>query len=294
MGLFGKGKNKDQHQGDKAGNSSEIIMREITKGLKLVSPFVTEYEPFLRKPWTLKVEFQHSSSKTLPQILKLAKTIEGFSEEQDENGNPVYQVTFGPLGVLDFDKIYSKVKSWKGTLIYINGQIVTRAEVAKWLICYRDKIQYLDSQPLFCWGASTFTANIFGCHRTKIRDTDWNWNSCWYSIGELDDCGIFHVDKQRIVELIIQNLKPYRICPALNPKHLELGMRLIPDTINPREDSRWKYYSLSDGNPIGVIPSTEVLFGEGYTVPMSPQYADLTIMLEHKLKMGEIEVFETD
>ena len=233
MGLFKKGKNPD---------SSEIV--SIANEVTLISPFVTEYEPFLRKPWTLKVEFQYSSSKALPQILKLAKTMPGFSEEQDANGNLVYQVTFGPLGVLEFDKIYSKVKSWKGTLIYINGQIVTRAEVAKWLLCYRDKIRYLDSQPLFCWGASTFTANIFGCHRTKIRDTDWGWNSCWYSIGELDDHGIFHVDKQRIVELVIQNLKPYRICPALNPKHMELGMRLIPDTINPCKDSRWKYYSL--------------------------------------------------
>ena len=283
MGLFRKGKNPD---------SSEIV--SIANEVTLISPFVTEYEPFLRKPWTLKVEFQYSSSKALPQILKLAKTMPGFSEEQDANGNLVYQVTFGPLGVLEFDKIYSKVKSWKGTLIYINGQIVTRAEVAKWLLCYRDKIRYLDSQPLFCWGASTFTANIFGCHRTKIRDTDWNWNSCWYSIGELDDNNIFHVDKQRIVKLIIQNLKPYRICPALNPKYMELGMRLIPDTIDPRKDSRWKHYSLSDGNPIGVIPNTEVLFGEGYTVPMSPQYADLTTMLEHKLKMGEIEVFITE
>lgn len=294
MGLFGKGKNKDQHQGDKAGNSSEIITREITKGLKLVSPFVTEYEPFLRRPWTLKLEFQYSSSKALPQILKVAKTLKGFSEEQDENGTPVYQVVFGPLDVLDFDKIYVKVKNWKGTLIYINEQIVTKSEVAKWFICYRDKIKFLESQPLFCWGASTFTANIFGCHRTKIRDTDWNWNSCWYSIGELDNRGIFHIDKQRIVELMIQNLKPYHICPALNPKYLELGMRLIPDIINPRKDPRWNYHALSDGDPIGVIPATNLTINDVYTVPMSPQYADLMTMLEHRLKMGEIDVFEVD
>ena len=71
-------------------------------------------------------------------------------------------------------------------------------------------------------------------------------------------------------------------------------MRLIPNTINPREDSRWKYYSLSDGTSIGVIPNTELLFGEGCSVPMSPQYADLTNILEHKLKMGDIKVFEID
>ena len=72
MGLFRKRKKPD---------SSEIV--SIANEVTLISPFVTEYEPFLRKPWTLKVEFQYSSSKALPQILKLAKTMPGFSEEQD-------------------------------------------------------------------------------------------------------------------------------------------------------------------------------------------------------------------
>ena len=71
-------------------------------------------------------------------------------------------------------------------------------------------------------------------------------------------------------------------------------MRLNPDIINPRKDPRWNYHALSDGDPIGVIPATNLTINDVYTVPMSPQYADLMTMLEHRLKMGEIDVFEVD
>ena len=255
---------------------------------ELIAPFVSAFQMFLRRPWSLKVEFIESSSKALPQLLKLAKTMRGFSEDKDENGNALYQVTFEPLEIRDFERLYKSIKSWKGTLIHINDEIVSQKDVSKWLICYRDKVAFLKSNPLFCWGASTFTANIFGCHRTKVRDSDWSWNGCWYSIGELDKTGIFHTDKKRIVALIIDNLQPYYICPALNPVHIMLGLKIIPDIIDPRKDERWEYVTLSGGKPIGVKPATTITFGQGYTVPMSPQFRDLITLLEHKLKMGTI------
>lgn len=303
MGLFDKLKKKEKVISVEIVASGELPYPEATPVKtaedELMLPFIEAYGNFLRRPWLLALEFPHSSSRALSQIRKLAETMRGFTETQNSEGYPLYQVSFRPLEIGDFEQLYKKVKNWKGTLLYVNGEIVSQADVSKWIICYRDKVKYLESQPLFCWGASTFTNNIFGCHRTKIRDSDWNWNQCWYSIGELDNEGTFHIDKRRIVSLIRDNIRPYCICPALNPAHLALGLKIIPDTINARKDKIWEYVQLSDGSPVGVRPIRRghVVYGTKHFdavmhgVPNTPQFDDLMSLLEHKLRMGAIEIF---
>ena len=290
MRFFKRGKEKEKAV------SAELVISDTsprailspanTPEDELVEPFVSAYESFLQRPWTLTLEFSPSSSKAFPQILKLAKSMEGFTETQDDEGQSLYHVSFEPLGIADFEQLYKKVKTWKGILVYVNDQMVSQSDVSKWLICYRDKVACLKSQPLFCWGASTFTSNIFGCHRTKIRDSGWNWNQCWYSIGELNNEGAFHIDKKRIVALLIDNLQSYHICPALNPAHLMFGLKIIPDIINPRKDKLWEYITLSDGKPIGVQPVRR-----GELMQNTPQFDDLMVLLAHKLQTGTIEIF---
>jgi hypothetical protein len=290
MGLFKRGKGKGKAV------SAEVVISDTSPQVtlsptktpedELVEPFVSAYASFLQRPWTLTLEFSHSSSKAFPQVLKLAKRMEGFTETQDDEGQPLYRVSFKPLEIANFEQLYKKVKTWKGILTYVNDKMVSQSDVSKWLICYRDKIACLSSQPLFCWGASTFTSNIFGCHRTKIRDSGWNWNQCWYSIGELDNEGAFHIDKKRIVALMIDNLQPYYICPALNPVHLMFGLKVIPDIINPHKDKLWEYITLSDGKPIGVQP-----IRRGELMQNTPQFDDLMALLAHGLQMGTIEIF---
>jgi len=219
-------------------------------------------------------------------VLELTKNLKQFSEAQDANDAPLYEASFGSLDITDFDVIYQKVKTWAGTQVYVNDEVIPLSDVSKWLICYRDKIKFLKSQPLFCWGASSFTANIFGCHRTKIRDAGWSWNNCWFSLGELDNSGTFHVDKNRIVALITDNLKPYYICPSLNPTFLMAGLKIIPDTINPRSDTNWEYWT-SNGEIIGIMPKS---FGSSISisVPETPQYTELMAFLERKLRTGSL------
>jgi len=290
MSLFKRGKKKEEVI------SAEVVISDTSPQVisslaktpedELVEPFVSAYASFLQRPWTLTLEFSRTSSKAFPQILKLAKNMEGFIEIQDVEGQPLYRVSFEPLEIANFEQLYKKVKTWKGILIYVNDKMVPQADVSRWLICYRDKIKYLKSQPLFCWGASTFTNNIFGCHRTKIRDSGWNWNQCWYSIGELDGKGVFHIDKRRIVALMIDNLQHYHICPALNPAHLMFGLKFMPDTINPRKDKLWEYVTLSDEKPIGVSP-----IRSGDLMQNTPQFDDLMVFLAHGLQMGTVKIF---
>lgn len=108
------------------------------------------------------------------------------------------------------------------------------------LMCFRDKVKDKVTNPLFCYGASPFTFNIFGCHRTMLRDGVIASQKCWYHIGRFDKNGIFHVDKAAIKALLLKNVYQYKICPALAASNLKRGFELIPDTIDPTIDKNWE------------------------------------------------------
>ena len=130
MGLFKRGKGKGK------AISAEVVISDTSPQVtlsptktpedELVEPFVSAYASFLQRPWTLTLEFLHSSSKAFPQVLKLAKRMEGFTETQDDEGQPLYHVSFNPLEIANFEQLYKKVKTWKGILTYVNDKMVSQ------------------------------------------------------------------------------------------------------------------------------------------------------------------------
>jgi hypothetical protein len=138
-----------------------------------------------------------TKSSSFSQILKQANQYPGF-DEREEDGKKIYSINFFPNEILDFDNIYKKIKTWKSVIVYINNQIIDLADINKWLRCYRDKRKCQLSNPLFCYGASPFTFNLFGCHRAMIRDAYPESTDNWYEFGEMRKDGTFTIDKETV------------------------------------------------------------------------------------------------
>ena len=144
-------------------------------------------------------------------------------------------------------------------------------------MCFRDKVKDKDINPLFCYGASPFTFNIFGCHRTMLRDGVIASQKCWYHIGRFDKNDLFHVDKAAIKALLLKNVYHYKICPALIARNLKRGFELIPDTIDPRRDKNWEIQTDYNGVKY-LIPTLQYKEYSGPTITerVGDKYVTLT------------------
>lgn len=99
--------------------------------------------------------------------------------------------------------------------------------------CYGDKIR--SGNPEFCFGASEFTTKPFGCHRFQIS----SYNNPWWSFGEHDNRGIWHVDKEAILTRINNYSEPYQLCSAFSMENILKELDNLPQTINPKRDPNW-------------------------------------------------------
>jgi len=237
--------------------------------------------PFADLPWQITLEFGQTSSSALESILAQARRSSAVEELISESGKTIYCVTFSVEQVPAFEEVYKKVKGWKTTQVKVNGEPIPLRDINGWLRCYRDKLHFLHSNPLFCWGASPFTFNVFGCHRTMIRDAHPEWTDNWYEFVSIHPDGTCIIDKSVLAAKIVENVLPYRFCPALRLELLALGFSIIPESINPNVDPDWEYVYLSDRHtPIGVKPKLTELVLDMKTGALSTSRGQINVTRE--------------
>ncbi len=257
--------------------------------------------------WTISVEFRQSSSTIFREVILRVQQFPTFEQVITESGQTTYRVTFSASQIKEFESIYSLVKQWKLTEVKVSGRSIPLPDVNKWLRCFRDKAACLRSNPLFCWGASSMTFNLFGCHRTMIRDAHPEWTDNWYEFASMRQDGVCLINKAMIAAKIAENLQSYNFCPALNMDFVTLGFSLIPDEVNPRRDRDWEYVYLADRRtPGGVRPRlTEIVLdtttgtistltgkmnismGLCTTITVTPQFANLYLKLQSYFGMQQ-------
>lgn len=205
--------------------------------------------PKPKTEWSLRLEFGKSSSRDYSVVIRYANKWPKYTKETVSEKQEIHKLIFSENEILEFEKIYEKIKDWKTTKIFINEEYIEQKVLNGWLICYRDKLKDLKSNPWFCYGASGFTENIFGCHRAMFRERD---SETWHEVGALQKDGAFGIDKKQLLTRIIGNLQPYKFCPALAVASIRKAFELIPDIIDPRVDKLWEYQ---------VIPETRTIVG---------------------------------
>jgi len=230
-------------------------------------------------PWVLTACFGSSRSNIFPQVLSSVQIHPSFRQSKGPNNEVIYEVDFLPEDILNFEQLWTRIKDWKSTVTKIRGELIDRNTISKWLICYRDKLREIKTNPLFCFGASPFTYNLFGCHRSMIRDGAGAMGVCWYHMGKFDSSGSFHVDREVIAAKVRQEIYPYRICPALDVEKVKRGLMLLPDTITPGKDAGWTIENHYTGLP-RVAPSVQyrVIGDSPFTVSSGQFKIDMRIV----------------
>ena len=206
---------------------SNIVSNESTNITKSNNTKIEE--------WNISISFGKSSSSNYERAIFLAKESSNYYES-GEGKNIVHQATYSANSdsYLAFIKLYQLVGSWKSCFIFINGEITDKKIIGKLNYCYGDKCR--SGNDKFCYGASEYTLNPFGCHRLQIS----NSNTPWWSIGYLDSYGIWHVDKKTILEKINQHYIPYKNCPSFSYDKVIQILNQLPDTINVAKDNNWE------------------------------------------------------
>lgn len=191
--------------------------------------------------WHITISFGKSSSPNYLKAVALAKAAPQHIESRDEKGNLIHQAVFGPKPneYLSMVALYELVEAWKSTFVFINGNLVDRKVLGQINYCYGDKCR--SGKRDFCFGASPFTENPFGCHRIRLHSYARGTTTPWYSYGFLDSSGVFHVDKLAVAAIIAERLMPYVQCPGLDITGVAERWAALPDTIDPRRDPGWVY-----------------------------------------------------
>ncbi|MCQ4925314.1 hypothetical protein NE686_19575 [Tissierella carlieri] len=215
--------------------------------------------------WYVSISFGESTSKNYSQVVALAKLAPQYIENIIEN-KIIHQAIFSdkPNEYLQFIKLYESVSNWKSCYVVINGIMVDRKVIGNLNYCYGDKCRSGKSD--FCYGASDYTSNPFGCHRAQMHA----YNDPWYSYGIIDTKRIFHIDKNSIKNELTSRLNPYRLCPALDIGSILENVDKLPDTINPKINKDWEYTTImKNGTPSeGVQPTLEAR-GLAYTITLN-------------------------
>jgi len=179
--------------------------------------------------WSISVSFGHSASKNMGRALHLAREAQQF-EEYEFEGQMVYQAWYNatPSSFLSFIRLYEIVESWKSTACMIYGQLVDRKIIGGIKYCYGDKCR--NGRDDFCFGASQFTANPFGCHRLQIS----TYNNPWWTFGVWQG-DTFLVDKNALRSRIDQYSTAYRVCPDFMYDDVIRRLDALPNRLTKRE-----------------------------------------------------------
>lgn len=153
----------------------------------------------------------------------------------------IYQCFFSssPEDFLAYLQLYEIIKSWKTTSIILNGQLMDKKIMAPIHYCYGDKCRYRKKD--FCFGASEYSKNPFGCHRLSIEA----YRNPWYSFGYRDG-NRFVIDKQLLRKTIEENSTIYQLCPAFDLQKILQRLDALPSVLTLHEIEKMDpvfYYS---------------------------------------------------
>lgn len=121
----------------------------------------------------------------------------------------------------------------------VNGKFVDKRTISKINRCYGDKCRCCKKN--FCFGASEYSNNPFGCHRLQIEAT----RRPWYSFGHQEG-HLFIIDKQSLKDTILENSIEYQICPSFDLKSILEHLDNLPNVLTLNQIEKmdpYFYYS---------------------------------------------------
>lgn len=230
--------------------------------------FILENDWFTNRNWHISVAFSKSRSKNFDTALTLAKAAPLYNE-YNINDKPIYQAFYSenPDDFKKYLKLYELVQNWKSSHVMINGVLIDRKPLGKINYCYGDKCRIGSSD--FCFGASNFTENIFGCHRAMMHES----NDPWYSFGNFNEKEqLYYINKEEIEKELRHRLDHYKYCPSLDIEFSVNQIKKLPEYIDPINDENWELFTLmKNGLPHRIVRPVNNILTESIniTIPVN-------------------------
>lgn len=199
------------------GNNKDIILKDKNN----VHPDLLDSKNFV-------LTFSKSTSKNFDRAIYLAKQSDHFLISEDDSGNEIFQAIYKPINYLNFITLYELIKGWKSTFVIKDNKILDRKILGQINYCFGDKLR--SNSESFCYGASMFTENPFGCHRLMIH----SGQRPWYDWIREETATHIYIDKDAIKKQIDEKAQIYHHCPAFNYSRIIRILNELPDKINKR------------------------------------------------------------
>lgn len=193
--------------------------------------------------WNCTISFGQSTSSNLDRAIYLAKTYADSYKTEALNGEALHLATYytGQKSFNNLSNLYKIVGNWKSTALFINGNLIDKKTFSKVKRCYGDKCLAIHSN--FCYGASYFTHNPFGCHRLKISVS----GKPYWEFYEESGRGTYILNREEMNDRIRQAASVYHYCPEFNLEKIMAVADKIPteisrqklDKIIEKEQSRY-------------------------------------------------------
>ena len=157
----------------------------------------------------------------------------------------------------DFEVFHEELRTRPSYRVSLDGRPIQEQHFTDWFHCYT-RFRKADT-PNYCYGASPFTFNVFGCHKLYTPDLDKRLDLCWFSHGALDPkSGFFFLESTQLLQRLNHHLEHCGFCPALTQEKLSIGLNVLPYALNPECDDRWQYWP-PHTRPKRVIPTGNAL-----------------------------------
>jgi hypothetical protein len=184
------------------------------------------------------ITFSASSSPSYEKALSLCSKIPTFTTA-GEGKSLQHSVTL-PLSEVDLiTNIFDLVGSWKSSRMTIDGGIATKKDLTYGCLgCYKNRQKAYKPEG-YCFGESNYDANIWGCKRLSMPINEWGGG--WLEFGDFNSSGVWRFDKKRIEHDLRNGISQNENCPAFNAPQILETLSRLPDTIDPRSDSNWRY-----------------------------------------------------
>lgn len=198
--------------------------------------------------WYLVSEFEQTNSKNFQKALALAQKSPGFTKLMDERNVLIYRNLYRPENLIEFEELYSLIRTWRNTRVYIRGEEVNPTLFNEGVACYiKTKLRRWSYYTCQSFDEKEFKLGYLGCFHSGVT-LDWIPGAstyfssrCWFYDGVLNSRGVYVIQKEEIYQRALGGLMEYQHCPLLDLKALSALINRLPDSINPHTDKEWKY-----------------------------------------------------
>ncbi len=230
--------------------------------------YIVDITPYQADELIIDLEIPVKEITDSEQLRALYKPYQtGSRDPQNDESGTICQLRFPLKHVKDFDLFHEELHTRATYHISVNNLPLEEKVFSAWFLCYKKFLKA--NTPQYCYGASPFSLNVFGCHKLEMPDVAKDIERCWFHHGELDDeTGIFIVSNDQIAERLRRQLYTCGFCPALSQEKISVGLALLPKYLNPECDPQWEYLH-QNGKRVGVIPA-----GHDLAIALTPLTSD--------------------